>query len=145
MRRYEHWKSLVTIVMNSSDIAAQFVSHALVSNQKRNNVVPLSPITPIAPIAAVVDVVFIAERKDYCTMMSDILIWWPLVAPGGLLGGQGYQFNEAVVESCVDSAGQSHNYGVREAVSQFAQDHDLQIVVFAASERFWWIRKPVAV
>ena len=42
------------------------------------------------------DFVYIDARHDYCAMTEDLLAYWPLVAPGGILAGHDYMSSPEV-------------------------------------------------
>ena len=70
------------------------------------------------------DVVFLDGDHSYEGCSKDIQLWWPKVAEGGYLGGHDYGREE---------------YGVTEAVSEFAEEEGLEVVL---GQNFtWWVEK----
>jgi hypothetical protein len=70
------------------------------------------------------DIVFLDGDHSYKGCSNDIRIWWDKVSEGGYLGGHDYGRPE---------------YGVTEAVNEFAEDYELEVVL---GQNFtWWVQK----
>lgn len=71
------------------------------------------------------DVAFIDGDHSYEQTKKDILAWWPLVAPGGYLGGHDYRADK--------------NYGVIQAVDEFVSEMGFQLEL--GENYTWFVRK----
>jgi hypothetical protein len=47
-----------------------------------------------------VAIVHLANTQDYCNGMKDILLWWPLLSPNGILMGSEFHWNEDKFPPC---------------------------------------------
>ena len=65
-----------------------------------------------------IDVVYIDGDHTYGGVKADIGAWWPKVKPGGILAGHDY---------CTGKTGLGYEYGVIEAVQEFANAEGLDI------------------
>ncbi len=72
------------------------------------------------------DVVFIDGDHSYEQTSKDIVAWWPLVTPGGYLGGHDYRSDK--------------NYGVIQAVDEFVAEMGLNLE--RGENLTWFVRKP---
>lgn len=72
------------------------------------------------------DVVFIDGDHSYEQTSKDIIAWWPLVTPGGYLGGHDYRSDK--------------NFGVIQAVDEFVAEMGLTLEL--GNNLTWFVRKP---
>ena len=72
---------------------------------------------------ATLDFVFIDADHSYLAVKSDIAAWWPKLVSGGLLSGHDYRSDK--------------NYGVMQAVNEFAQGKDLRV----GANHTWFITR----
>jgi hypothetical protein len=47
-----------------------------------------------------VDIVYLSSAQDYCNGMKDILLWWPLISPNGILMGSEFHWHEDEFPPC---------------------------------------------
>ncbi len=75
--------------------------------------------------------VYIDGAHNYETVREDLLAWWPVVVPGGILAGHDYT---------------PEADGVRRAVDEFAQAEGVNVHLTLDLDecRSWWIEKPEA-
>ena len=79
---------------------------------------------------AQLDWVFIDGDHMYDGVRADILGWWPLIRPGGILSGHDY-----------DGKGdRRHGWGVKRAADEFAAEHGME--VHTPGGLVWWCKKP---
>ena len=71
------------------------------------------------------DVVFIDGDHSYEQTKKDIIAWWPLIAPGGYLGGHDYRSDK--------------NYGVIQPVDEFVSEIGLELEL--GENYTWFVRK----
>lgn len=71
------------------------------------------------------DIVFIDGDHSYEQTKKDIIAWWPLLAPGGYLGGHDYRSDK--------------NYGVIQAVDEFVSEIGLSLEL--GENYTWFVRK----
>jgi hypothetical protein len=65
-------------------------------------------------------------------IQSDIRLWYPAVKRGGILAGHDY----------LDGIVGGSDYGVKQAVDEFAQKNSLKVNVIPEEWPSWWIQKP---
>ena len=89
-------------------------------------------ITGPAPaiMLAGLDWAFIDGDHMYDGVRADILGWWPLIRPGGILSGHDYN----------GKGDRRHGWGVRRAADEFAAEHGLE--VHTPGGLVWWVKKP---
>jgi hypothetical protein len=92
-----------------------------------------------------VDVVYLDEAKDYCSFMREVLTWWPVVRPNGILMGGDFAWFDGFYPGCdkegmeyirnlrgLSSSTELDNRtivgGVRAALLHWAAEQDLQVV-----------------
>lgn len=68
------------------------------------------------------DFVFLDARHDYCSVLTDLRVWWPKVRPGGMIAGDDYHRAQGSItaeswEVC--PTGRKHYGGVLQAVDDF--------------------------
>lgn len=73
----------------------------------------------------VFDIVFIDGDHSEEQTRKDIIAWWPLVVPGGYLGGHDYRSDK--------------DFGVIQAVDEFSKEMGLEVVL--GDNYTWWIQK----
>lgn len=79
------------------------------------------------------DFVYIDANHSLASAREDIALWWPKVKAGGILAGHDYL------------AGVFHGteYGVKQAVDEFAAAHGLTVNVTQEPDwPSWWLEKP---
>ncbi|CAE8583661.1 unnamed protein product [Polarella glacialis] len=76
--------------------------------------------------------VYLDANPSFGAVWTDLVAWWPLLAPGGVIGGSNYT-----------SQGDGSEVGVRQAVDRFAAEGGLPVFVTDdAEEPTWIIQKP---
>lgn len=78
------------------------------------------------------DMVYIDGDHTYAGVVQDIESWWPKVKAGGYLCGDDYGAGKT---------GKGFEYGVVEAVDEFAQEHDLDLKIYQSGQSQWLIKK----
>jgi len=80
-------------------------------------------------ISSLLDFVYIDGNHAYAFVQKDIELYWPLVKPGGVIGGHNYQVETP---------------GVIKAVDEFVKKHGLllQVVQISKTEHDWYVEKP---
>jgi hypothetical protein len=78
------------------------------------------------------DVVYLDGDHTYQGVKQDLEAWWPKVRAGGYLCGDDY---------ITGSTGQGFQFGVIEAVNEFAEQQNMQLVVYVSRQPQWLIRK----
>lgn len=86
-------------------------------------------------IGEVCDVVWLDANHSYAAVTADCAAWWSKVRPGGVLGGDDWDFDY-------------DGFGVRRAVEAFAKANGLRVETVTGRRhgelwRSWLIRKPV--
>jgi len=100
------------------------------------------------------DFVYIDARHDYCAMTEDLLAYWPLVAPGGILAGHDYMSSPEVRsighkpdnDWSLCSDGTRHEGAVKGAVEEFLLPKGLTITVTYWRQKgyfTWLVQKPM--
>ena len=96
----EYGPRAVVVRQTSADAAPRFANHSL-------------------------DFVYLDARHDYAAVLEDLAVWWPKLAPGGLMSGHDFYYAN---DTCVRRSGQdwtlqadgTHSWkGVRGAVEDF--------------------------
>lgn len=90
---------------------------------------------------------------DYCGVMEDLELYWPLVRPGGIIAGHDYEDAASVAAATqpyVQDWGLCHNGtrhqgAVRAAVDDFFGGMGLQVVATYKEEMWntWMVRQPL--
>lgn len=96
------------------------------------------------------DFVYIDARHDYCGVMEDLRLYWPLVRRGGVMAGHDYETApdvRAVTPGqdwavCGDST--RHEGAVKGAVDEFFGEKGVQVMVTYKEQHWnsWYARKP---
>eukprot|EP01064_Diplonema_japonicum_P010982 TRINITY_DN18232_c0_g1_i1.p1 TRINITY_DN18232_c0_g1~~TRINITY_DN18232_c0_g1_i1.p1 ORF type:complete len:191 (+),score=22.86 TRINITY_DN18232_c0_g1_i1:404-976(+) len=104
LKKVEQYGDRATVLRNtSSDASSLFANHSL-------------------------DFVYIDARHDYAAVKEDLGLWWPKLAPGGIMSGHDFYYAN---DSCVRRSGQDWELqsdgtrswkGVRGAVEEFFHD-----------------------
>jgi hypothetical protein len=77
------------------------------------------------------DFVYLDGNHDRKHVTQDILLWWPKIHPGGVLGGHDYYNRVDSYQRCE----------VMNVVDEFAREHpELDVILTDCTS--WWIRKP---
>lgn len=79
------------------------------------------------------DFAFLDASHHYEAVKEDLNAWWPLLRAGGLFCGHDYN----------GSGDKRGAFGVKQAVDEFAKEHELTIST--CSGHVWWTKKPVGV
>ena len=80
------------------------------------------------------DFVFIDANHSYEAVRGDIRFWWPKVKPGGICAGHDYLDGE-IAEG---------TFGVKKAVDEFVQSHQLTLFVIGEKWPTWYVQKPLS-
>lgn len=78
------------------------------------------------------DVVYIDGDHTYDGVKTDIDAWWPKIKEGGYLVGDDF---------VKGTTGKGYDYGVIEAVHEFVEKLDLELLVYTQGQRQWLVRK----
>ena len=98
---------------------------------------------------ASVDYIYVDARHDYCGVTQDLETYWPKLRGGGILAGHDFVTNHELQQLspgqdwslCED--GTRNEGAVKEAVTDFAQQHNLQLsVTYREDFPTWYARKP---
>ena len=91
----------------------------------------------------ILDFLYLDARHDYCGCLEDIVAWWPLLKPGGLMSGHDFMWHHDN-EWNLCSNGTRVAGGVRAAVMDWATENDFQVLV-TQRDRYetWSVRKPI--
>jgi chemotaxis protein histidine kinase CheA len=96
------------------------------------------------------DYVYLDSSRDYCSVLEALEAWWPLVRPGGVMGGHSYENAVDVMRQsgqdwsrCADGS-TVHQGAVQAAVNDFFEQQGVQIVVTYREHMYnsWLVRKP---
>jgi hypothetical protein len=79
-----------------------------------------------------IDFVYIDGDHTYEFVSKDIAAWWPKVRAGGILSGHDYT---------PGNPRKGHVYGVIEAVTEFAQQNNLEVKTTDEEYATWWVVK----
>lgn len=100
-----------------------------------------------------VDFIYVDARHDYCGVRQDIEMYWPKLREGGIMAGHDYVTAQEVDvfsngsqdwSTCGD--GTKHMGAVKGAVNDFAEEHQLQVLVtYREQWPTWIIRKPLGI
>jgi hypothetical protein len=78
------------------------------------------------------DFVYIDANHKLEFIRMDLQLWWPKCKPGGMFAGHDY----------LDGVIKSGDYGVKTAVTEFAESHSLDVnVTLETDYPSWWIVK----
>lgn len=80
------------------------------------------------------DCVYIDASHDYGNVVADLVSWWPLVKPGGMFAGHDY-LNGTMAD------GYPAEFGVKQAVDEFADREHLTIQTTDEPFPTWWTFK----
>ncbi len=78
------------------------------------------------------DFVYIDANHAYPHITADLAAWWPIVKSGGVFAGHDY----------LDGDHGGSDYGVKQAVTEFAAANGLEVNVIPEEWPSWWVRKP---
>lgn len=79
------------------------------------------------------DYVYIDGDHTYEGCLADIIAWWPKVKSGGILAGDDYD---------ISKTGLGFDFGVIEAVSEFAEKNNLKKHIHKMRTTQWYYVKP---
>jgi hypothetical protein len=83
------------------------------------------------------DFVYLDGNHSYPAISADLEAWYPIVKPGGVFSGHDY------LDGDPDPGGpHSGDYGVKQAVTEFAAKHNLTVNVIPEDWPSWWCIKP---
>jgi len=82
--------------------------------------------------AGQLDFIYLDANHRLEMIQSDIRLWYPIVKRGGILAGHDY----------LDGVVGGSDYGVKQAVDEFAQKNDLKVNVIPEEWPSWWVQKP---
>jgi hypothetical protein len=95
-----------------------------------------------------IDFIYVDARHDYCAVMEDLMHYWPILKPGGIMSGHDYNENSEVRGQdwglCAD--GTRHDMAVKGAVNDFFLKKGLTITVtYYRQNNFmsWIVKKPL--
>lgn len=77
------------------------------------------------------DFVYVDGNHDYKHVAQDILLWWPKIHPGGVLGGHDYMTRNDSFQRC----------GVEQAVNEFVASNP-GLLLWKTDCSSWWLHKP---
>lgn len=96
-----------------------------------------------------VDYIYVDARHDYCGVRQDLDAYWPKLKHGGILAGHDFVTNAELQDMSPDQDwslcqdGTRNEAAVLGAVTDFAQQHNLQLSVTYREEfPTWFARKP---
>ena len=96
-----------------------------------------------------VDYIYVDARHDYCGVRQDLDAYWPKLKHGGILAGHDFVTNAELQDMSPDQDwslcedGTRNEAAVLGAVTDFAQQHSLQLsVTFREEFPTWFARKP---
>ena len=94
-------------------------------------------------IIPILDFLYLDARHDYCGCLEDIVAWWPLLKPGGIMSGHDFMWHHDH-EWNLCANGTRIPGGVRVAVTHWAAQQQLQVLVTQRDKyETWSIRKPI--
>lgn len=95
-----------------------------------------------------IDFIYVDARHDYCGVTEDLVHYWPILKPGGIMAGHDYNENSEVRGQdwglCAD--GTRHDLAVKGAVNDFFLPKGLTITVtYYREQNFmtWMVQKPL--
>jgi len=77
------------------------------------------------------DFVYIDANHAYPFIVADLAAWWPKLKKGGIFAGHDY----------LDGEHGGSDYGVKQAVTEFAAAHNLEVHVLPEQWPSWYARK----
>lgn len=79
------------------------------------------------------DFIYVDANHAYEAIKADLASWWPKVKPGGIFAGHDY----------LDGEHGGSDYGVKQAVTEFAAVNNLEVTVIPEQWPSWFVRKPI--
>ena len=96
-----------------------------------------------------VDFVYVDAQHDYCGVTQDLQAYWPKLKGGGILAGHDFVTNHELQTLSPDQDwsmcedGTRNEGAVNGAVTDFAQEHNLQLsITYREDFPTWYARKP---